>query len=576
MRNFYGFSRLILIAAVVFSTYTIQAQSTWDRVHTILQTNCGGSGCHGNNGFDVNDPKADLYAALINGVPNNPYAQSKEYKYVIPGQPYQSFLLRKIAHGLGTHMSADLELNVAEGTVMPQGRPALSKVDIETIRQWILAGADATTAYATADTVRLSKYYNLGGLPMVQAPAPPAEGEGFQVHLGPIFFDPGEENEYFLKHELFLQEEVEITGLYMDMNDESHHFILRKFKPGTKQNWEPGIELLNPITAFDADKDYVMAWQNNEDFDLPDGTAYFWDTTSALDLNFHMQNYNTGPNDILPGEVYLNVLTQPAGTAEKEMKSELVNNLAFYILPNGQPQKFTASQNKTNASIWTLASHTHSRGTDFKIYLKDQNDNRADTLYNGKVNYETGVNTGYYDWEHPPTRFWHDLNTQLCDTLPGGGWKYKGFEYEAEYVNNTGSPLTFGFTTNEEMMIFYVQYVEGFYKVDADTTGPVDTTDTTGIVNIPILENTVSVYPNPFTDNTVLSFTLQEKANVTLEVYNLMGQRVALLEQNVSLEPNQYTYPISAEQSNIRENGLYFLRITAGNKVVTKKLMLNE
>lgn len=576
MKNLYGLMKGTSLALFCFVAFTANAQSTWDNVYNILTTKCAGSGCHSGSqqGWNVTDPKGDLWADLIEGDVNNPTADAAKYKQVIPGHPYKSFLLKKVAHGLDTYLTTDLELKVAEGNNMPEGRPALSKVEIETIRQWILAGADTSSLYENADTSLISHYYNIGGIAPVQQPAPPAEGEGFQVHLGPIFFEGNEEVEYFKTENLFLDADIEVTGLDLTMNDESHHFILRKFTDGNETGFPTGMYLLNPLNAFDSDKDYVMAWQDDQEFLLPATTAYFWDTTTYLDLNFHMFNYN---NDILPGDVYLNVYTQPKGTAEKEMKSALENSLSIgfsnalgAIMPN-TVSTFDENVNMTNASIWTLTSHTHSRGTDFNIYLKNTDGSKGPIVFDGTYNYADGFDAGSYDWEHPPTRFWDELNTELFDTNANGQRLYNGFIYEAEYTNNTSNRYGFGFTTNDEMMIYYVQYVDGYYK----TTAPVDTSDTTGIINIAqsVNDNNIELYPNPSNGLTNVSYTLGEASNVKIEIYDLLGKEVSVLTNNENQPAGDYNVSFNVKTLT-GSSGIYIVKTTIGSKVHTEKLIV--
>lgn len=555
---------------LILLSLNVQAQNaTYDRVYSILSTNCAGSGCHSGSipGFDVSEHPDTVYNDLIGAGVLNAAADTNGNSMVLPGYPHRSFLLKKVAYGLGTDMSLDLALKDGEGADMPLNRPALSPYEVETIRQWILAGASKTENYPTADSALLAGYYNdPNRLPFMQAPAPPAEGEGFQVHLGPIFHWGNEEKEFFIKHDLFLEDDIEVTGLDVKMNDESHHYILRKFQPGTKDNWADGLEPLNALTAFDSDKDYVMAWQNDERFDLPATTAYYWDSETALDLNFHMLNYN---NKILPGEVFMNVSTQPKGTADKEMVSKLVNNANIFLQP-GATETLTATDGLKNISIWTLASHTHERGEDFDIYLRNSDGSRGPQIYEGMLNYATGVNPGFYDWEHPPTRFWEDLYTPFHDSTGQPTGEYNGFIYEALYENTTNGLLTFGFTTEDEMMIFYVQYIDGYYKVDvADTT---DSLTSIAPINAQLTET--AVYPNPFSDNTKLTFGLSANATVSIEVFDLLGRNVLTVAKDQPMDAGEYNVGIMDDA--IGGNGIYLLELTVDGKRETIKLLKTE
>lgn len=347
-----------------------------------------------------------------------------------------------------------------------------------------------------------------------------------------------------------------------------------------KDQWADGLEPLNALTAFDSDKDYVMAWQNDEAFFLPDSTAYFWDTSAALDLNFHMFNYNN--TQILPGEVYLNVYTQPSGVAVKEMKSVLINNAGIFLQPNST-ETLSQNYNIQNKSIWTLAPHTHSRGTNYMVYLRKAGGGEEE-LYNGFIDYRTGNNAGFYDWEHPSTRFWDDFNTQLTEKDSAGNYKYLGLRHEASYDNQENRLITFGFTTEDEMMIIYVQYVDGYFKSQGGgstnpndtTTTPTDTiTDPTDTLSsIAAIENSVnylSVYPNPFVDEANISFGLSEESKVTIEVYDLVGKRIDAIAENATMQAGDYNLSVTGKA--LEETGVYLLRFTVNGETTTKKLV---
>ncbi|MBD3331217.1 DUF4397 domain-containing protein [candidate division GN15 bacterium] len=77
-------------------------------------------------------------------------------------------------------------------------------------------------------------------------------------------------------------------------------------------------------------------------------------------------------------------------------------------------------------------------------------------------------------------------------------------------------------------------------------------------------------YPNPFNPSTTISFTLPERSNVTLDVYNMLGQKVETLVNG----PKQAgRHEVDFDASSLA-SGVYFYRIesTAGSE--TKKMML--
>ncbi len=77
-------------------------------------------------------------------------------------------------------------------------------------------------------------------------------------------------------------------------------------------------------------------------------------------------------------------------------------------------------------------------------------------------------------------------------------------------------------------------------------------------------------YPNPFNPTTVISYKLSAISNVTLKVYDILGRVVATL---VSEKQNAGNYSVTFDGGRLA-SGVYFYRLTAGNFVSVKKLVL--
>ncbi len=78
-------------------------------------------------------------------------------------------------------------------------------------------------------------------------------------------------------------------------------------------------------------------------------------------------------------------------------------------------------------------------------------------------------------------------------------------------------------------------------------------------------------YPNPFNPTTKIAFTLASTTDVTLEVYNMLGQKVATLLQNQKMTAGKHYQNFDAGSL---ASGMYFYRISTPSFVQSRKMTL--
>ena len=78
-------------------------------------------------------------------------------------------------------------------------------------------------------------------------------------------------------------------------------------------------------------------------------------------------------------------------------------------------------------------------------------------------------------------------------------------------------------------------------------------------------------YPNPFNPSTTINYQIASPVNVSLIIYNTLGQQVAVLINNQFTQAGQHSLQFNA--SNLA-SGTYIYRLVAGNFVMTKKMIL--
>jgi hypothetical protein len=77
-------------------------------------------------------------------------------------------------------------------------------------------------------------------------------------------------------------------------------------------------------------------------------------------------------------------------------------------------------------------------------------------------------------------------------------------------------------------------------------------------------------YPNPFNAETKIEYFLPEKGQVTLEIYNLLGQRLEVIDNKMQ----ETGYHFATWNATGRSSGVYFIRLTTGETSQTHKMVL--
>jgi hypothetical protein len=564
--------QIYLLAAGIFSAAvfsTTSAQNTYTQVYHILNTKCSNNACHSASSqhyLKFDGSESDVYDAIFNKTPENPVAKNKQERLVFVNQPYESFLLRKISKDF----DSDLDLEAGEGDVcLDINGKALSKKELELFRQWIMNGAKKTGK--TVDTSVINQYYDDPYHGFLQKPVKPAPNLGKRVRCGPIFLPksgPGQEFEILLKYEMNFPFSPEIRKIDGFMNNESHHFLLFRFIDSVSAAQEPDgirvVSLTGGTTSFDGNKNLTGAWQDDEEIDLPQGTALFWPKKVWLDLNYHIKNY--GNQHVLPCDFYFNIYYQPRQPNTIEMKSALVNSITLgelgsggnqgYLPPNSGPvtryMNDPANGRNEIRYLWMFNSHTHQYGIDFDLFEFDRNKpNRLGTqLYEGFWNYKLNYDMGQYLWDHPPIRYWPNFYPVDMKI---------GLRARAMYNNTSNRVIRFGFTTEDEMFLYYYMYTNQLPS---------------GTVSIqPLADkfNTVAVYPNPATSESVVLIDAKEQVDATVTISDITGKQIAELF-NGTTETGANTFLLPSQLSK----GVYFVNVSSNGNSISKKFVIAQ
>ena len=94
---------------------------------------------------------------------------------------------------------------------------------------------------------------------------------------------------------------------------------------------------------------------------------------------------------------------------------------------------------------------------------------------------------------------------------------------------------------------------------------------TEDIVNLPSSFSLSQNYPNPFNPSTTITFAVSTETNVSIKIFNIMGEMISELINN---KYNPGYHEVIYNVPDGLSSGVYFYRIEAGEFVQTKKMVL--
>lgn len=157
--------------------------------------------------------------------------------------------------------------------------------------------------------------------------------------------------------------------------------------------------------------------------------------------------------------------------------------------------------------------------------------------------------------------------------------------FETPVVDNDGVTNTF-FTVSElDTATQYYWRVRAVSDVGTGEWSEIWNFTTKDVTSVRELADGIPVefklnqnYPNPFNPTTTIRFGLPEAATVRLEIYNMIGQRIATLIAGEFYTAGTYEAVWDAldESGNVVSSGLYIYRLSAGDYVNVKKMMFTK
>ncbi len=117
----------------------------------------------------------------------------------------------------------------------------------------------------------------------------------------------------------------------------------------------------------------------------------------------------------------------------------------------------------------------------------------------------------------------------------------------------------------EQAGTYFYTLVQMDYDGQTETFGPVEVT-----ILPPNEFNLMHNYPNPFNPVTNIPYSIPQEAEVRIEVFNILGQRVQVLV-NETKAPGMYTAVFDGSRL---ASGVYLVRMVSAGHVITNKMLL--
>lgn len=155
-------------------------------------------------------------------------------------------------------------------------------------------------------------------------------------------------------------------------------------------------------------------------------------------------------------------------------------------------------------------------------------------------------------------------------------------------ISHIGGSLPFGWVINDSGIISGTCIEEGKYDfivtaTEIDTVNPllvdalVDTASLSlTIIPVPEKYHLYQNYPNPFNNGTIISFDLPKSGNVTIEIYNILGQKVTTLIDGYYMADHKYIINWQGKNNFGSDvaSGIYLYRLQSGDYTSTRKMLL--
>ncbi len=232
----------------------------------------------------------------------------------------------------------------------------------------------------------------------------------------------------------------------------------------------------------------------------------------------------------------------------------LPGGVSSFVMPANKVTTFMGTQPiPYDIAVTAVFPHMHKLGQEARLFAVTSS---KDTI--------PLINIPAWDFE------WQGAyNFKFLQKIPAGSTLY----YRSSYDNTTANPdnpnsppktLRWGFNSSDEMYlcyVFYLPYQPGDEKITQDVTAEVE-------LGSPIEKSPIDlkgINPNPSHSDADLEFRLFSDQSMSVDMVDLNGNVVSVIEQPRIFSAGAYNLPI---HSGSLSSGLYICRIHVDSKII--------
>jgi hypothetical protein len=165
------------------------------------------------------------------------------------------------------------------------------------------------------------------------------------------------------------------------------------------------------------------------------------------------------------------------------------------------------------------------------------------------------------------------LGHLFIGTYNSGQGVYRSTDYAETWEQiNTGLPIMDirSVGVDDQDYLYAGSWGMSIFKTTTSTILSVDDI-ISELTNFSLAQN----YPNPFNPSTMISYQLPVGGDVTLKIYDILGNEIATLV-NEYKPAGRYQIEFNSHSGKVRNltSGVYFYQIKAGEFIQTKKMIL--